>query len=165
MDDDDRRSSDFFGDAPLLTGLFREAVAMLHSEVDAALSLAAMPWECGLEHRIDVRVVRAVVRGHLSAAVVAAEVLDDVLLVVEELVTNAYRHTPSPRRLRISRSQCAVRVEVSDGESARPGLYPPSGTRVGGRGMALVRGLSRAWGVLPDVQGGKVVWAELAGHP
>jgi hypothetical protein len=32
---------------------------------------------------------------------------------------------------------------------------------VGGRGLALIAACSRAWGVLPTVDGDKVVWAVL----
>jgi hypothetical protein len=57
-----------------------------------------------------------------------------------------------------------VRVEVSDGDPAPPVLHLPSTTRLDGRGMLLVHGMSRAWGVLDSPDGGKTVWAELLEH-
>ncbi|WNV83016.1 ATP-binding protein [Umezawaea sp. Da 62-37] len=152
-------------DGPLsFTGSFTDAVVVMVAEVEQVLVLAAVPWECGLERRIDLRAMRAGLRGHL-ASVVAPWVVDDVLLVAVELVTNAYLHTRSPLRLRVSRTRCVVVVEVSDGDRRCPVLRPPSLTRLNGRGMQLVGGMSRAWGVRRDTQGGKTVWAELDEHP
>lgn len=155
-----------FGSAdrsPMVTGSVAGAAAVLITQVERVLTLAVLPWECGLEHLGSLRALRAKVREHLVG--VSPEVLADVLVVTNELVTNAVRHTRSPRRLRVAREGCVVRVEVSDGDSALPVLHPPSTTRLGGRGILLVHEMSRAWGVLSDPDGdGKIVWAELAEH-
>ncbi len=156
------RPFDHFDAVPLLTGSFSDAVTTLHTEVDRALTLAALPWECALRHRFDLDAVRAGVRAHLAGAV-APDALQDVLLVVRELVDNAYKHTDSPGRLQITRRGCTVRVEVSDGTPDHPALRPASSAGIGGQGISLVRLVSRAWGVLPG-EGGKTVWAELAAH-
>jgi hypothetical protein len=167
MDDDHHRSrdlpSDLFGEAPLLIGSVATAVRTMVAEAERVLVSAALPWECGLEGRVSLGAVRAGLRGHL-ASVVAPWVIEDVLLVAVELVSNAYVHTRSPHRLRVCRSRCAVVVEVSDGDPASPVLRPPSLTRVGGRGMQLVSGVSQAWGVRRHSHGGKTVWAELGEH-
>jgi hypothetical protein len=150
---------DYFDEAPLFTGSIAEATATLHAEVDQALALAVLPWECDLHRRLHASAVRAGVRAHL-AGVVAPEKLHDVLLVVRELVDNAYQHTDSPRRLWVGRRGCTVRIEVSDGAPGHPALISPSPSD---RGISLVHGVSDAWGVQPD-EDGKTVWAELTGH-
>jgi anti-sigma regulatory factor (Ser/Thr protein kinase) len=87
--------------------------------------------------------------------------MDDALLVVSEMVTNAVTHAASPCELRISVSPVAVRVEVVDRGTGTPDPMPPSTTRTGGRGLHLVDALTAAWGVEPQAEGGKTVWAEL----
>ncbi|HEX6344260.1 ATP-binding protein [Umezawaea sp.] len=157
------RSFDLDG-SPLVTGSVADATAQLHAEVERALTLGLVPWECPLEDRVDLAAVRVGIRGHLGAVLTSA-VLEDVVLVAVELVTNAVQHAKFPRRLRISRRAGAVRVDVTDGTSFRPVLRAPSPTRANGRGILIVHKLSRAWGVLPGVGGGKTVWAELAERP
>ncbi|MET1073872.1 MAG: ATP-binding protein [Umezawaea sp.] len=146
---------DFFGRPPLVNGSVTAAVTVLHAEVEQALTLAVLPWEGDLRHWNDVRSVRSGIRGHLEA-VVTSRVLEDVLLVAVELAANAHRHATLPGRVRVFRKGCAVRVEVTDRDPARPST--------GGRGIPLVDRVSRAWGVLPDGEGGKTVWAELSEH-
>jgi DNA-binding NarL/FixJ family response regulator len=91
----------------------------------------------------------------------APDVLDDALLVVSEMVTNAVTHAASSCELRISVSPEAVRVEVVDRGAGTPDPMPPSATRIGGRGLHLIDALTAAWGVEPEDGGGKTVWAEL----
>jgi len=149
-----------------VTGSLTRAVARLVAEAQDVLALVVLPWECDLVSSPDLRAVREGVRRHLSDAV-HPDSLADVLLVVGELVSNAYQHTTSPRRLRVVRDACVVRVEVTDGSPAAPAPHPPSTTRQGGRGLLLVHGLCRDWGVRPAADGepGKTVWADLAAHP
>jgi DNA-binding NarL/FixJ family response regulator len=90
------------------------------------------------------------------------DVLDDALLVVSEMVTNAVTHAGSACDLRISLSPVVVRVEVVDQGGGTPDPMPPSETRNGGRGLHLIGALTAAWGVEPETGGvGKTVWAEL----
>lgn len=88
--------------------------------------------------------------------------LGDCLLVVTELVANAYDHGEAPRRVRLRRSSepCSVRVEVDD---AAHGEVVVGKSRLGdhrGRGMVLVAALSTAWSV-EFHEWGKTVWAEV----
>ncbi len=89
--------------------------------------------------------------------------LDDVLLVASELATNAITHADSGYRLRLSLNGSGLRVDVIDSGDGTPEPQPPSWTAEHGRGLLLVDALTTAWGleVVPD--GGKLVWAELAG--
>lgn len=89
------------------------------------------------------------------------DVLDDALIVVSEMVTNAVTHAASECELRVSASPSTVRIEVADSGAGTPEPLPPSDTRSGGRGMHLIDALTAAWGVEPQAEGGKTVWAEL----
>ncbi|MFF8271329.1 ATP-binding protein [Streptomyces sp. NPDC016562] len=90
----------------------------------------------------------------------ATERLDDMLLCVSELATNALRYGVPRGRGYLLRlfgfEDGTVRVEVHD---SGPGLSRLTGRPLG-RGLTLVAGLADAWGVLPRAPG-KVVWCEL----
>ncbi|MEJ2855093.1 MULTISPECIES: ATP-binding protein [unclassified Saccharothrix] len=87
---------------------------------------------------------------------------DDCLLVVNELVSNAYDHGSGPRGIRLRRTSrpCLVRFEVDDAEPDHPTL---GRSRLGedrGRGLVIVHNLAVDWGVSAH-RDGKTVWAEL----
>jgi two-component sensor histidine kinase len=91
---------------------------------------------------------------------------EDLLLVVTELVANAYEHGAAPRTLRLERSHETghVVIEVDDAASASPVL---GRSRLGGnrgRGMTIVAGLAERWGVCA-LRAGKTVWARLRVGP
>jgi hypothetical protein len=153
------------GDLPLVNGSVSQSAALLVTEVQNVLALVALPWERDLGARPELRSVRAGVRGHLAVAV-HPDSLADVLMVLGELVANAYQHTTTPRRLRVFREGCSVHVEVTDGDPAEPRLLPSSPTRPSGHGLLIVDELCLEWGVRPALDGGpgKTVWAVLAGH-
>jgi CheY-like chemotaxis protein len=90
------------------------------------------------------------------------EPVDDILLVVSELVSNAVVHARSACEVRLGLSPVVVRVEVIDGGAGTPDPLPPSRTRPHGRGLNLIDAVANAWGVDPQQAGGKVVWAEIA---
>ena len=93
-----------------------------------------------------------------------ANVLEDVKLLLSEVVTNAVRHSASPRDAKIGLAVSllgdAVRAEVID---AGHGFEPvPRGTprdAVGGWGLHLVDRIARRWGV--DTGTPARVWFEL----
>ncbi|WP_405088988.1 ATP-binding protein [Microbispora sp. NBC_01389] len=107
----------------------------------------------------------------LLAERVAAPVLDDVVLLLSEVVTNAVTHSASGCaqdgrvRVRMTRDTGGVRVEVRDGGSATgaPVVRAPDIEAVGGRGLRLVDGLATAWGAWRD-DTGTSVWFRVAGR-
>jgi anti-sigma regulatory factor (Ser/Thr protein kinase) len=110
----------------------------------------------------------ATARDHARQALAAwgmQRLVDDVVLLVSELVTNAIVHAAAPVELRLHRYGQTVRVEVVDHGATwtvrRPA--PQRELAEGGRGLELVELLAARWGVdpLPGMDG-KVVWATLA---
>ncbi|WP_327238112.1 ATP-binding protein [Streptomyces sp. NBC_01317] len=106
---------------------------------------------------------------HLTAAYlnhgcgenVSRDQVDDATLVVSELVTNATRHGRSGCRLQLSVDRGRVTVEVHDNSPLRPRISTADTMAEGGRGMTLVRELSRRLSVLGAPGGGKTVQAVL----
>jgi anti-sigma regulatory factor (Ser/Thr protein kinase) len=84
----------------------------------------------------------------------------DALLIVGELLDNAYLHAGGPVELRLRRTSrpCEVTVAVADVGAGEPRLRVP--TRDGGRGLRVVDQLCLAWGVSHH-DDGKLVWGRL----
>ncbi|WP_394617945.1 ATP-binding protein [Lentzea sp. JNUCC 0626] len=87
------------------------------------------------------------------------DAVSDVLLVVNELVSNAYRYTSEPSFLRVVVEQKKIRVEIAHDARAHPPLRKVSRPQRG-YGLVLVARLSDRWGV-DRAHGGTVVWADL----
>jgi anti-sigma regulatory factor (Ser/Thr protein kinase) len=81
-------------------------------------------------------------------------------LVVSELVTNSTIHAGTDIALSVEWSPGALRVTVRDNSPELP-RQRFSKFDLHGRGLSVVSSLSRAFGVLPTADGGKVVWAVL----
>ncbi|MCI0386626.1 ATP-binding protein [Streptomyces sp. CNQ085] len=92
--------------------------------------------------------------------------VETLVLLVSELVTNAVVHTGRPAVLRMLLSGClvagggTVRIEVADTSSSPPLRRPAEGEATGGRGLELVGGLADRWGWLREGTG-KRIWCEL----
>jgi anti-sigma regulatory factor (Ser/Thr protein kinase) len=98
----------------------------------------------------------------------AENAVDDALVVVSELVTNAIAHTHSGCELRLARVGGAggvLRVEVNDRGAQMPDVQLLTELREHGRGLHIVAALTSAWGVDTEPDGSKTVWAELVKHP
>jgi anti-sigma regulatory factor (Ser/Thr protein kinase) len=78
---------------------------------------------------------------------------------MSELVTNAMLHARSDIEVSVARHATLVRIAVRDRDPGLPQPRPAGAEGLGGRGLVLVAGYSRAWGVLPCSPRGKVVWA------
>ncbi|WP_367319466.1 ATP-binding protein [Streptomyces sp. HUAS ZL42] len=113
-----------------------------------------------------VSAVRRSVRVVLTGWNLAADVVEDVLLVVSELLTNALVHAVPPATLRLARSEVdrrgTVRVEVTDMGPAAPAPLrtPAPDPDEHGRGLAIVAMLSARTGVHAH-SGGTSRWAEV----
>jgi len=108
----------------------------------------------------SVGTARRQARSILGSWAVGPRAVDDVLLVLSELVTNAVLHAGEAQSAAIVLSDACVRVEVADRSRVAP---TPS--RYGldahtGRGLGLVQSLSLEWGVAHQAQG-KLVWADV----
>lgn len=104
--------------------------------------------------------------------------IEDAMLIVSELVTNAVQYTgnmqENPRftqlgnvpmvSVRLIGLERFVIFEVWDTSQEIPVLKDAGPTDEGGRGLRLVDNLSRRWGYYPTTPG-KVVWAELPVYP
>ncbi|SEF36363.1 Histidine kinase-like ATPase domain-containing protein [Amycolatopsis pretoriensis] len=86
--------------------------------------------------------------------------LIDTLIVVGELLENAFVHGGGPRQLRIHHAHdpCEVTVAVADDGTGEPKMRVPD--HGGGRGLLLVDQLSLDWGVSHH-DDGKLVWARV----
>jgi hypothetical protein len=87
-------------------------------------------------------------------------------LVVSELVASSSVHAGTEIDLSIAWSLGTLRLTVRDhgpALAALPGIAAQghSALDLHGRGLTVVAGLSRAFGVMPTADGGKVVWAVL----
>jgi two-component sensor histidine kinase len=101
---------------------------------------------------------------HLAHAVASEWGLDpeEIMLVVDELATNAVQHARSQFSVVLYRTgETEVLIEVADGSREPPRLVPPALDATTGRGMELVSQLCRAWGTRPSEEG-KTVWATVS---
>ncbi|KAK1186139.1 ATP-binding protein [Streptomyces sp. NBS 14/10] len=112
-------------------------------------------------------------RDDLSRTGVSDSVIDDAVLILSELLSNAWRHG---RPLGSDAGDGTVRaawhvdeygrltVEVTDGGGpTRPVPANPSITARGGRGLNIITSLAEDWGVRDDI-GEVTVWASLPAH-
>lgn len=88
-------------------------------------------------------------------------VVEDVLLMTSELVTNACLHAGGPRELIVSGADRRLRVLVVDASQEQPALRPPAVRALpGGLGLRVLQWLARSWGTEPRREG-KAVWFEI----
>lgn len=81
-------------------------------------------------------------------------------LVISEIVASSTTDAGTDIELSVAWSLGALRLTVRDHGPALP-QQRPSVLGLHGRGLTVVAGLSRAFGVMPTGDGGKVVWAVL----
>lgn len=116
-------------------------------------------------------------RKDLRTSGVPESVIDDAVLILSELLSNAYRHgrplsRENGRRAREGHGgilaawrvdeRGSLTVEVTDGGGpTRPFPATPSVTARGGRGLNIISALSQDWGVRDSI-GEVTVWAALS---
>lgn len=109
-------------------------------------------------------------RAQLRRGGVAESVVDDAVLILSELLSNACKHgRPLGGALAGDGDVRAawrvdaggrLTVEVTDGGGpTRPAPATPSVTAHGGRGLNIITALADDWGVRDDVRGEVTVWA------
>ena len=86
------------------------------------------------------------------------EFVEDAVLLVSEVVTNAVVHASSAPRLLVTVVGDRLRIEVHDMSRALP-VMQASSAAIGGRGLRIVDQLADAWGTAMTSTG-KVVWSE-----
>ncbi|MER5894786.1 ATP-binding protein [Streptomyces sp. NPDC001876] len=114
---------------------------------------------------------RHCMREQLRSNGVSDTVVDDAVLILSELLSNACRHG-RPLGLHTEVGDGDVRaawrvdraggltVEVTDGGGpTRPIPATPSVTARGGRGLNIISALAQEWGVRDDTSGEVTVWA------
>ena len=95
---------------------------------------------------------------------VEEEVLDDLRLLVNEVVTNCVKHAGLGVRdsigLKVNLTSRVVNVQVFDqGCGFTPGHLKPEVTDTSGRGLFLLEAMADSWGVVSN--GSTCVWFEL----
>lgn len=109
----------------------------------------------------SVRRARRTIAAFLDPSEVPGAVVEDVLLLVSELVTNAFVHAGSPAVVRLDADLERIKVAVADRNSQKkPSVREPDPSSSSGRGVLLVDRLAARWGVESQCTG-KVVWFEL----
>lgn len=110
-------------------------------------------------------------REQLRGNGVSDAVVDDAVLILSELLSNACRHgRPLGRHTDVGDGDIraawrvdtggALTVEVTDGGGpTRPIPATPSVTARGGRGLNIISALAQEWGVRDDSSGEVTVWA------
>lgn len=87
--------------------------------------------------------------------------LDDALLLIGELVTNAVMHTGSAPVVWLELRRNLFSVAVRDEWPGEVSMRDPGGGFAGIHGLLLVAQIASVWGCSPTLTGGKVVWATL----
>ncbi|MET8143006.1 ATP-binding protein [Sphaerisporangium sp. NPDC005288] len=111
----------------------------------------------------SVAVARQRLSADLEACGVFATAIEDAVLVVSELLSNALRHAhPLPSGQIMATWEWAedhLEVTVSDGGAAtEPRAGRPALSSLGGRGLGIVEFLAERWGVRHD-EDVTTVWA------
>jgi anti-sigma regulatory factor (Ser/Thr protein kinase) len=105
------------------------------------------------------RLLRTALDGNQSAAI------EDAVLMISELVTNAVRHTRHVLLVLVTIHHHTLRVGVSDDNPTMPVAPGPEHNATSGRGLGMVEALADRWGITPTADG-KTVWFEInVGEP
>jgi anti-sigma regulatory factor (Ser/Thr protein kinase) len=132
-------------------------VAVLVAQVDEQAEHARTASRQVLLEERSVQLSRRFVAETLRAWSLPEPLVDDVVLLTSELVTNALLHGQAPIELRLREGVAHVVLEVEDHATYLPRRMRPSGDDEHGRGLQLVTLLADRWGTRPTSYG-KTVW-------
>jgi anti-sigma regulatory factor (Ser/Thr protein kinase) len=101
--------------------------------------------------------------GLLASRPERGALLDDVALIVSELITNSLNAGSIDTTVTLSWHRHQLRLAVTDDAPGVPTLQTATRDESHGRGLAITKSLSSAWGVQPLAgdRAGKQVWAQL----
>ncbi|MEU4028073.1 ATP-binding protein [Streptomyces anulatus] len=129
--------------SPALTGgqstPTRSRAADIPAELDVYLSAFLADPRCVPE-------MRRTAGNFLRRAGLPASLVDDAMLTVSELVTNAIQHGGGEVGLRVSVVENEVLISVTDESSKRAELKHAALGDVSGRGLLLVEAVAHSWG-------------------
>jgi serine phosphatase RsbU (regulator of sigma subunit)/PAS domain-containing protein len=86
--------------------------------------------------------------------------LDDAILLLDEMITNAIQHTVGDVVVDLTLGP-RLRIAVSDSSDRLPQKRSPTPDSENGRGLHIIERLAAAWGTESLPTGGKRVWFEL----
>ncbi|MDQ1626844.1 MAG: hypothetical protein QOI54_588 [Actinomycetota bacterium] len=115
--------------------------------------------------RHGVSVARHAFADELDAVGIPDDDRDDAMLVLSELVSNAIKHAAPLEngevRVRWAFRDDCLHIEITDGGAAtRPNAVVSAVSALGGRGLDIVRTVSRQWGVT-EATDSVTVWADV----
>ncbi len=162
---------EFFDSGDQLACRADTAVAVMADLADDAWELITSGPPVCSEQRVEQRVFPGredqvgEARRFVKWALEGCPVLDEVILCVSELATNALQHSASGSggefEIIVQRGQSSVRVAVCDnGSDDKPAVRLLDGVSEEGRGLALVAMVADSWGESGD-EHGRTVWFEL----
>lgn len=108
-------------------------------------------------------------RHWLQGLLPPCEAQDDLVTIAGELTANAVTHTRSGLpdgtfRIDISWTPELIRLVVGDDGASKPPRLITDSESTTGRGLLLVNGMARQWGVVGG-EGGRRVWADIPQTP
>ncbi|MFD5231409.1 ATP-binding protein [Streptomyces qaidamensis] len=115
-------------------------------------SVRAVGWARSIPLSTGPKAARDWAREHLDTlgwSDNSSRTVDDVLLAISELVTNAHVHAHSTARLVMTWDGRCLHTTVHDDDAKLPTPREPSRDRLGGRGMFLVDALADEWEARP----------------
>lgn len=108
--------------------------------------------------------LRRSVAAHLLRSGWPAGAVENAVLVISELLTNAIVYGRPPIRLSLAQRAEVLCLEVDDAGNGQPTLESGRADGAGGLGLQIVDALAARWGV--EIRApGKAVWVELVGKP
>ncbi|MBV1938913.1 ATP-binding protein [Streptomyces sp. BV286] len=114
------------------------------------MAIKAMGWAHSFPMSGGVRAGREWTRAQLESLPWTADepqTVDDVVLAVSELITNAHVHAHSDAYLVLTWDGDCLHVSVHDEDPELPRQREPGAGEVSGRGMGIVRMLADEWGM------------------